>query len=311
MQADYTIHAHHQHLSWDNARPPAVTVTPGETVEFRDIDALCGQITPQSTAADLANLDFARIDPLAGPVYVDGAEVGDALVVTPVGMDTAGWGWTAIIPGYGVLAEDFPAPSLHHWSYAPDLSAPAMFSGIAQVPLRPFCATMGTAPATDGALATIPTYSWGGSMALRDVTVGVDLYLPVQVPGGLFSLSDPHAAQGDGEVCGTALEAPMSVTVKFDLVKDARLRSPRFVAHGPIRRHLDQRGYEATTGINGDLMDGARDALRAMIDLLTRQHRMAADAAYMLCSVCADLRITQAIDAAKVVTCYMPRSIFE
>ena len=175
MQADYTIHAHHQHLSWDNARPPAVTVTPGETVEFRDIDALCGQITPQSTAADLANLDFARIDPLAGPVYVDGADVGDALVVTPVGMDTAGWGWTAIIPGYGVLAEDFPAPSLHHWSYAPDLSAPAMFSGIAQVPLRPFCATMGTAPATDGALATIPTYSWGGSMALRDVTVGVDL----------------------------------------------------------------------------------------------------------------------------------------
>ena len=133
MQADYTIHAHHQHLSWDNARPPAVTVTPGETVEFRDIDALCGQITPQSTAADLANLDFARIDPLAGPVYVDGADVGDALVVTPVGMDTAGWGWTAIIPGYGVLAEDFPAPSLHHWSYAPDLSAPAMFSGIAQV----------------------------------------------------------------------------------------------------------------------------------------------------------------------------------
>jgi acetamidase/formamidase len=148
-------------------------------------------------------------------------------------------------------------------------------------------------------------------MDIRDLTVGVDLYLPVQVKGALFSIGDCHAAQGDGEVCGTAIESMMSVTAKFDLVKGANLRFPRFVTHGPVSRHLDSKGYEVTTGIGPDLMEATRNAVRGMIDLLGKQHAMSAENAYMLCSVCADMRISEVVDQPNwVVSCYLPRVVF-
>jgi acetamidase/formamidase len=182
----------------------------------------------------------------------------------------------------------------------------------ARVPLKPFCGTIGLAPAAPGAHSTIPPHSAGGNMDTRDLTVGVDLYLPVQVKGALFSVGDTHAAQGDGEVCGTAIEAPMTVTAKFELIKGANLRFPRFVTPGPVTRHLDAKGYEVTLGIGPDLMAASRDAVRGMIDLLGKQHGMSPQNAYMLCSVCADLRINEIVDIPNwVVSCYLPRIVFE
>jgi acetamidase/formamidase len=308
----HTIHGNQQYLSWDNSRPPSITIAPGDTVEFKDIDSAMGQLTPQSTVDDVRQLDFSRVNPVSGPVYVDGAMPGDALKVTLLDFASLGWGWTAIVPGFGLLADEFPDPALNIWSYERNFTQPALYGPGARVPLKPFCGTIGLAPAAPGSHSTIPPHSAGGNMDTRDLTVGVDLYLPVQVMGALFSVGDTHAAQGDGEVCGTAIESPMTVTAKFELIKGANLRFPRFVTHGPVTRHLDAKGYEVTLGIGPDLMGASRDAVRGMIDLLGKQHGMSAQNAYMLCSVCADLRINEIVDIPNwVVSCYLPRIVFE
>jgi acetamidase/formamidase len=307
----HTIHAGHQHLSWDNARPPAQTVAPGDVVEFKDIDALCGQLTKESTAAALATLDFARVNPVAGPIYVDGAEPGDALKVTLLDFAGVGWAWTGIVPGFGLLAEDFPEASLHIWSYDTSFKQPAALARFARVPLKPFCGTVGVVQPEVGSFSTIPPYQTGGNMDIRDLTIGVSLYLPVQVKGALFSIGDPHCAQGDGEVCGTAIESIASVTARIELVKGERLRFPRYETPGPVTRHLDAKGYEVTTGIGPDLMEASKNAVRGMIERLGRWRAMDPAHAYMLCSVCADLRISEIVDRPNwVVSCYLPRVVF-
>jgi acetamidase/formamidase len=308
----HTIHSHQRHLSWNNARPPAITIAPGDSVTFENIDATSGQLTATSTVEDIRTLDFSLINPISGPVYVDGAEPGDALKVTLLDFTPSGWAWTAIVPGFGLLAEDFPDAALHMWSYAKDFTTPAMYGPGARVPLKPFCGTIGVAPAESGDFSTVPPYAQGGNMDIRDLNIGVDLYLPVKVKGALFSIGDTHAAQGDGEVCGTAIESPMSVSARFELVKGANLKFPRYTTHGPVSRHLDGSGYFVTTGIGPNLMENAKNAVRGMIDLLGKERRMSAEHAYMLCSVCADMRISEIVDQPNwVVSCYMPRIVFE
>jgi formamidase len=132
------------------------------------------------------------------------------------------------------------------------------------------------------------------------------------VTGGLLSLGDTHAAQGDGEICGTAIESPMIVSVKIDLVKGANLPFPRFETDGPVTRHLDTKGYKATTGIGEDLMQAARDAVSGMIDWVSQTTGMSALEAYMLCSVCGDLRISEIVDIPNwTVSFYLPKSVLE
>jgi acetamidase/formamidase len=150
----------------------------------------------------------------------------------------------------------------------------------------------------------------GGNMDIRDMAAGTELYLPVEFPGGLFSVGDTHAAQGDGEVCGTALESACSIACRFDLVADANLPFPRFTTPGPVTRHLDIRGYEVTTGIASDLMLAVKSSVSGMIDLLSARHGMSPTDAYMLCSVCGDLRISEIVDLPNwVVSFYFPRIV--
>ena len=149
-------------------------------------------------------------------------------------------------------------------------------------------------------------------MDIRNLSAGTELYLPVEVEGALFSVGDIHAAQGDGEVCGTAIEAPAVISARFELIKGENLRFPRFTTPGPVSRHLDPLGYEATTGIGPNLMEGARAAVSGMIDLLGKRYQMSAVDAYMLCSVCADLRISEIVDQPNwVVSLYFPRVVLE
>jgi len=149
-------------------------------------------------------------------------------------------------------------------------------------------------------------------MDVRDIALGTELFLPVEVAGALFSVGDTHAAQGDGEVCGTAIESPMRVALQFDLLKRQPLAYPRFRTQGPITRHLDAKGYEVTTGIGPDLMQAARASVRSMVDLLGRQHGLAGVDAYLLCSVCGDLRISEIVDIPNwTVSFYLPRIVFE
>jgi acetamidase/formamidase len=308
----HTIHREHHHFGWNNANRPVLTVAPGTTVEFEVVEASGGQLSKDSTVADVGGLDFAKVNPVTGPVYVDGAEPGDALKVTIESFTPSGWGWTALIPGFGLLADQFPDPALNIWSYdAPGLT-PAGYGPGGRVPLKPFCGTIGVAPAEPGTHSIVPPRRVGGNMDIRDLAAGTELYLPVEVAGALFSVGDTHATQGDGEVCGTAIESPMRLALTFDLVKGANLPFPRFETSGPVSRHFDAKGYFVTTGIGPDLMAGARAAVMRMIDEISAAQGMSAAEAYMLCSVCADLRISEVVDQPNwVVSFYFPKVVFD
>jgi acetamidase/formamidase len=308
----HTIHGRHHHFGWDNSFPPVERVAPGTTLEFGCIDASGGQLSKASTTDDVAQLDFDRVNPVTGPIYVDGAEPGDVLKVTIEAFKPSGFGWTANIPGFGLLADQFPDPALFLWSYDKSASKPAMFSPAAKVPLKPFAGTIGVAPAEPGLHSVVPPRRVGGNMDIRDLSAGAVLYLPVEVKGALFSVGDTHAVQGDGEVCGTAIESPMDAVLTLEVDKTLKLKSPRFTTPGPVARHLDAKGYEVSTGIGPDLMEAARGAVSQTIDILARHHGLSPIDAYMLCSVCADLRISEIVDQPNwVVSFYFPRVVFE
>ena len=314
---DYTIHGAQHHFGWDNSLAPALRAEPGSTIQFHCQDSSAGQLGPSSTLQNVVDLDFGKINPVSGPVFVEGAKPGDALKITiegftPRAFDGKGFGWTANIPGFGLLADQFADPALTIWSYDPESLAPALWGKEACIPLKPFAGTIGNAPADAGLHSVVPPRRVGGNLDIRDLAAGTTLFLPVEVDGALFSVGDTHAAQGDGEVCGTAIESPMDVVLTLDLVKGANLRTPRFTTPGPVTRHLDAKGYEATTGIGPDLMSATRDAVANMIDLLSAQRGLSPVDAYMLCSVCGDLRISEIVDMPNwVVSFYFPRCVFE
>lgn len=314
---DHTIHAAQHHFGWDNSIEPVQRVEPGKNILFHCKDSSAGQLGPDSKVADVEALDFSKINPVSGPVWVEGAEPGDALKITldsftPQPRNGAGFGWTANIPGFGLLADQFTEPALHIWKYDHNTLAPALFGSEGRVPLKPFAGTIGNALAEPGSHSVVPPRRVGGNMDIRDLAAGTTLYLPVEVAGALFSIGDTHAAQGDGEVCGTAIESPMDVVLTVDLVKGANLRMPRFTTPGPVTRHLDAKGYEVTTGIAPDLMIAARDAVSGMIDFLCSTRQMSAVDAYMLVSTCGDLRISEIVDQPNwIVSFYFPRCVFE
>jgi len=298
------------HYGWSRDHAPCLTVRSGAVVEFDMADPSDGQLGPGSTAADVAALDEARIPPLSGPVAVEGARPGDALRVTVLEAVPGPWGWTAVFPGFGLLADEFPEPALRLWEL-PGGASRARFAPGVVVPLKPFPGEIGLAPEAAGLHAAVNPRRVGGNLDVRDLSAGSELVLPVEVDGGLLSCGDGHAAQGDGEVCGTAIECPLRLVVRLDLVKRAGPPAPRFTTPGPVTRHLDTAGYDVTTGVGPDLMAAARDAVRAMVDLLVCMRGLSRVDAYMLCSVCGDLRISEIVDAPDwVVSFYFPRSVF-
>lgn len=310
MGCNHTIHRHHHHLGWDNSISPVLSVKPGETIAIETIDASGGQLHAEAGLDDLRALDFARVNPVTGPVFVDGAEPGDAVAVTFLDFHASGWGWTANIPGFGLLSDQFTEPALHIWKYDTGLAKPAVFAPFGKVPLKPFVGTIGLAPAEAGQHSVVPPRNVGGNMDIRDNCRGTTLYLPVEVRGALLSLGDTHAAQGDGEVCGTAIESPMSVEIKVDLIKRAHLPSPRLDTSGPVTNHIDHMGYRVTTGVGPDLMTASREAVSRMIDWLCTENSMSAVDAYMLCSVAGDLRISEIVDMPNwIVSFYFPNLV--
>lgn len=310
--ASHSIHSRSHHHGWDNSFVPVIQVAPGETVTFDMIDASGGQLNPGSTVDVIRRWEFDRVNPVTGPVLIDGARPGDALKVTIIEAMPSRWGWTGNFPGFGLLSDQFPEPALYHWTCDMVPMKPAAFGRFARVPLKPFPGTIGLAPVASGHHSVMPPRRVGGNLDMRDISVGAELLLPVEVDGAIFSMGDGHAAQGDGEVCGSAIETPMTATVKFEIVRARNLRSPHVTIREPVSRHLDGRGYDISTGIGPDLMAATRDAVSAMIDLLAAREGMTPMEAYLLCSVCADLRINEIVDRPNwVVGCYMPRIVFE
>jgi acetamidase/formamidase len=296
------------HLAWDPAIEPVASVASGDVVEFDCLDASNGQLTADSTTATLGQLDFAGVDQVVGPVEVEGAEAGDTLQVDLLDFTPGDWGWTASIPGFGLLADDFP-DGFYKVTRLDGSDRAEFWPGI-RVAVAPFCGELGVAPQT-GPLSTIPPDLHGGNMDTRHLVAGSTLFLPVFHAGARFSMGDGHAAQGDGEVSGTAIETPMRATVRLTVRKDLHLSGPEFVAAPDPHAALRNGPRYATDGIGPDLMEAARDALRRMIEWMGREHGLEPMQAYLLSSVAVDLRISEIVDVPNfVVTAHCPLGIF-
>ena len=288
---------------------PAIEVRPGDTVVFETAEVSGGQIRPGVDLAASLPLDSDRIYPLGGPVFVAGAKAGDVLEVEILTMNPGDWGWSAILPNAGLLPEDYPTPYVKFWDLSNGRDT-ALRPDIV-IPLDPFCGVMGVAPEEHGELRVLPPGPFGGNMDIRHLTKGATLFLPVHVDGALFSAGDCHAAQGDGEVCVSGIECPMTFSLRFNVRKGRSIRTPRFATTGPLTSKYDAAGYYATTGIAPDLMVAAKTALREMIDHLVETYRLSREDAYILSSAAVDLKISEVVDRPNwIVSAYVPRSIF-
>jgi acetamidase/formamidase len=294
---------------WDNALAPALEVEPGEVVALHARDASDEQLTRSSVAADVPALDFDRVNPVSGPIYVKGARPGDTLAVELLEFHPRDWAWTAIIPGFGLLAEEFPDPWLRISSV--DTQAGVVrFGDRVTLPLRPFSGNLGVAPAEPGPHSVIPPRRWGGNLDIKHLGAGATLLLPIGVEGALFSLGDTHAAQGDGEVCGTAVETAMDVLVRLSIRRDITVRAPQFTLPPAAAASQSPGGFHVCTGVGPDLLEAARDAIRAMIEHLGERHDFERTEAYALASVAVDLRIHEVVDAPNwVVGAFLPDAI--
>ncbi len=300
-EPQFSLDRDQTHNRWSRTIPPALTVPSGAVVEVLTKEVTDGQLTADSTLEDVANLDFDPIHPLTGPIFVEGAEPGDVLSVTLHEIEVGDWAWTAITPGFGFLADEFTEPWLKTFRFEKGATE-ARFSDNISIPLAPFAGVMGVAPDTDELLVTIPPRANGGNMDNRHMTAGTTVHFPVFVEGALFSIGDTHAAQGDGEVCGTAIEAPMRIVLQLEVVKGGRsLEEPQY--------ETDE--YYAVTAYAVTIDEAAKKATRFMIDYLVAEHGLTRSEAYALASLAGDLKISEVVDMPHVlVSMHMPKSIF-
>jgi len=240
--------------------------------------------------------------PLTGPVFIEGADPGDILEIRIVAIEFLHpFGVNTFSPGLGIVPDEYPysyarllrwAPGSDHVEFAPGMS----------LKLAPFFGSIGVAPpALSGRVSSRPPGSHGGNLDNKDLVTGSTLYLPVHVPGALLSVGDGHAMQADGEVTGTALETSLRGTFELRVRKGQRLRWPR--AETPT--------HYITMGLSENLDEAARLATREMIDFLMADKKMTRDEAYVLCSLAADLHVTQAVDQTKGVHASIAKSVFK
>ena len=297
------------HYEWNHAIPPRLEIDPGDAVVFHTRDAADGFYSPSSTAADVLRRVF-KGHPLTGPVRIRGAAPGDTLVVEILEMRAAPWGWTQIRPGRGLLPQtEFGEPFLQIWDLGDGTHA-RMDRRLA-IPIAPFPGVMGVALDEPGGHSTAPPRKNGGNMDIKQLTRGTTLYLPVWVDGALFSIGDGHAAQGDGEVCITAVEMNAEVTLRFDLERGRRLPEPRLRTAGPVGAATNHGPHFATTAHGPDLFASSQQAIRYMIDHLVAERGLSREEAYVVSSVAVDLKISEIVDAPNwIVSAFLPESIF-
>ena len=295
----YHLSEKQTHNKFSRNEAPVLTVKPGAVIEAFTRDALDGQLNIDSTTADLADIRRERVHPLTGPVYVETAEPGDVLAVTLHELELQDWGFSAIIPGLGLLAEEYREPVLKTFKLDKDKHT-VNFNHTITIPLKPFPGVMGVAPDTDERLSTVSPRAYGGNLDDPDIVAGTTVYFPVFVDGALFSIGDTHAAQGAGEVSGTALEAPMRIVYELNLVKDGySIAEPQY----------ETPDYYAVTAFATTLDEAAAKAVRYMIEYLVRRHGLQNSEAYMLCSLAADLKIAEVVSPNVLVTMQIPKKV--
>ena len=347
------------HNRWHPDIPPVLEVDQGEEVEIDTRDAFDGQITPDTKTEDVRHLDLNLVHPLTGPVYVKGAQAGDLLQIDILEVRPVSWGYTVQVPGFGFLRDVFPDPYIAKWTIKDGYAESAELPGI-RIPNGAFMGIMGLAPSealrlrmfereeelrgrggfvlppeAQGAvpsqqpvasqgLRTIPPRENGGNMDIKQLTPGARLLMPVFVDGALFSAGDAHFAQGDGEVCGTAIELSASLLAKFTVHKGEAerkgIRTPRLERDDYFlppewaapKRFVATTGMPLRDGTNEaeDVTLSVRNAVLNMIDLI-KERGWTAQQAYTICSVAVDLKVSEVVDVPNVVvTAFLPLDIF-
>jgi acetamidase/formamidase len=293
------------HNRFDRGLAPVATVEPGEVVRFRCPGP---PLPPVASVTDLGAIDFQNPHVITGPVAVPGAQAGDALAIDIVDLRLSQpFGHTIVAPGVGLLPDDFEAPYVHSFAFEGDHT---MLTEGVRITLEPFLGIMGLAPAAPGSHPTIPPRRVGGNLDIRDLTIGSRLLLPIEVDGALFSCGDGHAAQGDGEVCVTAIETELEADLRFEVISGLDLPAPRFVT-APRRVARGTAGWMGASAVGDDLLECARDALRALIAQLVAERGLTRQEAYVLCSIAADLRINEVVNAPNwVVSAQLPLEVF-
>jgi acetamidase/formamidase len=304
---EHYLPAKRLHFAWDNSIAPVLEVEPGDCVTFDTWDASGHVVTRTFTNEDAAN---RKRTPgighaLTGPITVRGARAGNTLVIDVLAVRPAAWGYTTFSPGRGLLPDDFSSAYIRVWDLEDGCSARGL-DGV-RVPLAPFCGVMGVALAEPGAHMTAPPRRVGGNMDVKQLTARSTLFLPIEVDGALFSVGDAHGAQGDGEVCITAIEMDSTTRLRFSL-SESPIREPQL--------HIDRPptviggAYHGCTAHAPDLLEAARNATRWLIEWLCREVHLSPEDAYVLASVTAELRISQVVDAPNwTVTAFFPLSV--
>ncbi len=289
---------------WSGDLEPIEVVADRDTFIVDIPDSSTKQIREDFNDSSLKTLDSSKFDMAVGPIYVEGAELGDALEVKISKIDTAKWGWSAILRDFGLLKGKFDE-KLILWNISNGFvtSARKGFLGGVTIPTRPFLGVIGTAPGS-GEFPMIPPQYFGGNMDNRLVGEGSILYLPVNRKGGLVSFADPHASQGDGEVCGTAVETSAKVTVTVRVIKHMKMRHP--IIEG---RDDGMDEVVVTQAFSPDLHKSAVDAVEEMIAFLGGKG-FDRDEAYVLCSVAGNLRISEIVDEPNLgVSMVLPKRL--
>jgi formamidase len=352
---------HTGHNRWHPDIEPVLEAAPGEEVLFETRDAADGQIKPGMGVADLAGMDSKVAHPLTGPVFITGAKPGDLLEIEYLDIVPQDYGWTRVRPGAGFLRDLFPQPYLAHWHMRDGHAHSPQLPGV-RIPEASFMGTAGVAPShaqlaawtareadlvrrggialppdaedavprsepiASSALRTMPPRENCGNLDAKQLTRGSRLFIPVAVPGALYSVGDGHYAQGDSECCVTAIEMGASVSVRFHVHEGEaarkNIRFPRFAHPGYFAppEWAAPRNFIATTGMpirddgtqEGEqhLSLAARNALIHMIQLL-QERGWSKEQAYVICSVAVDLRVSNLVDLPNVtVSALLPEDIF-
>jgi acetamidase/formamidase len=304
--AEFILSAEPTHSCWNRALEPRLHIAPGDTVHLECLDSSGAQVHSAMTVDEFLKIDRGRIHALTGPIFVEGAELGDVLQIDVLEVAHKGWGWSSVIAGLGFLKERFSKPYLFHWLLEGAVSrslTPAV------VALRPFCGVMGVAPAEDGEFRTRPPGVFGGNLDVRELSSGATLYLPVLNRGALFSAGDAHAAQGDGEVCINGIECPADVTLRFHLHKQRPLSGPLIESASSQIQYGDSDSWIVVES-GTDAIITARSATSRMIDLLIDRWQFNAVHAYLLCSVAMHLRLSQVVNEPMItVSAAIPKHV--
>ncbi|CAN0016229.1 unnamed protein product [Phaeothamnion confervicola] len=285
---------------FDATLKPLLTVDSGETVTISSVSGGKDQLPPPGSPflplpkplADIHEKVQPKLGPhiLTGPVAVRGAKAGDVLEVRIKKIDLHyGWGYNMFRPLSGALPDDFKEKRCIHISLDSKRMVGTMPWGL-ELPLKPFFGIMAVAPPPQwGAISTIPPRRNGGNLDNKELIAGTTLYLPIHVDGALFSCGDGHAAQGDGEVNVNAIETGLIGTFELHVRKDMKLEWP--IAETPT--------HVMTMAFDPDLDDAVVIALRDMLSLIVARTTLTREEAYALCSMAADLRVTQVVNQSK------------